>query len=88
MAPRRKVERVDREVTHAVAKVRGNPLMKVVAFLAEVGDQPPLITASVGTLAIGLATGRRDLARGGARMLASHLVATGAKLAGLAPMPG
>lgn len=77
----RKVEKIDRQVTHSVAKARHHPAMKVIGFLSEVADQPPLIAASVGTLAIGLATGRRDLARGGARMLASHLLATGAKLA-------
>ena len=55
--------------------------MRAIGFLSEVADQPPLIAASLGTIAIGLATRRGDLARGGARMLASHLLATGAKLA-------
>lgn len=77
----RKVARADRQATHKLAKHRRNPLMKAIGFLSEVADQPPLVAASLGTLAIGLATRRGDLARGGARMLASHLVATGAKLA-------
>lgn len=76
-----KIARADRNATHRVAKARNNPIMKVVGFLSEAGDQPPLIAASLGTLAIGLAAGRPDIARGGARMLLSHLLATGAKLA-------
>lgn len=75
----KKVEKVDREVTHALAKGRNNPVMKAIGFLSEAADQPPLIIASLGTVAIGLATKRADLARGGARMLASHLLATAAK---------
>ena len=77
----RKVVKADRAATHALAKNRKHPVMKAVAFLSEVADQPPLIAASLGTVAIGLATRRADIARGGARMLVSHLLATGAKLA-------
>lgn len=75
------VARADRRLTHRAASLRDNPVMKAVATLAEAADQPPLIIASLGTLAIGLVTRRADLTRGGARMLASHLVATGVKLA-------
>ena len=75
----RKIAKVDREVTHTMAQGRDTPLMKAVAFLSEAADQPPLIAASLGTFAIGLATRRADLARGGARMLLSHLLATAAK---------
>lgn len=77
----KKVAEADRDATHALAKNRKSPLIRVVGWLSEAADQPPLIAASLGTLAIGLAAGRADLARGGARMLASHLLATGAKLA-------
>ncbi len=77
----KKVARADIKATHQAAAARENPLMKIVASLAEVGDQPPLVAISLGTFAIGLLAGRGDVARGGARMLASHLVATGAKLA-------
>ena len=75
----KKVAKVDKEATHALAKRRDTPMMKAVGFLAEGADQPPLIALSLGTLAIGLVTRRGDLARGGARMLASHLLATAAK---------
>lgn len=77
----KKAARADVTATHKVAGARNTPVMKLVGFLAEAGDQPPLIAASIGTLAIGLVAGRADLARGGARMLFSHLLATGAKLA-------
>jgi membrane-associated phospholipid phosphatase len=77
----KKVVRADVEATHKAAAVRESRAMRVVAALAEAADQPPLIAASVGTLAIGLVTRRGDLTRGGARMLAAHLLATGAKLA-------
>ena len=69
----------DRDATHALARGRDHPVMKAIGFLGEAADQPPLIALSLGTLAVGLATRRGDLARGGARMLASHLLATVAK---------
>lgn len=77
----KKVAKADEAITHKAAGVRDTRAMKVFAALADVADQPPLIAASLGTLAIGLVTRRGDLTRGGARMLASHLLATGAKLA-------
>lgn len=77
----KQVVRADRKATHAVAQARDNPVMKAIGWLSEAADQPPLIAVSLGTLAIGLAAGRADLARGGARMLLSHLLATGAKTA-------
>lgn len=77
----KKVAELDQELTHAAAQARHHPVTKVVAALSELADQPPLIAASMGTLAVGIIGRRPDLARGGARMLASHLLATGAKLA-------
>ena len=77
----KRVARADEALTHRAARLRDRPLMKLFATLLEGADQPPLIAASAGTLAIGLLARRGDLARGGARMLASHLLATGAKLA-------
>lgn len=77
----KKTAKADIKLTHKAAGLRDNGVMKVIAALSEAADQPPLIAASVGTLVIGLATRRADLARGGARMLAAHLLATGAKLA-------
>lgn len=73
------VVRADEAATHALAAHRDSPWARAAAFVSEVADQPPLIAASAGTLAIGLVSGRRDLARGGVRMLFSHLLATGMK---------
>lgn len=80
-AAKKAIADADVGATHAAAGARNNPVMRVVAGLAEVGDQPPLVVASLGTFVIGLVTRRGDLARGGARMLAAHLLATAAKLA-------
>jgi hypothetical protein len=74
-----KAAQLDQDLTHAAAQARRHPVTRAVAMVAELADQPPLIAASFGTLAVGLIGGRADLARGGARMLASHLLATGAK---------
>lgn len=75
------VAEADRRATHAAAARRDAPLVKAIGFLAEAADQPPLIVASVATLAVGVAMRRADLARGGARMLLAHLLATAAKSA-------
>ncbi len=69
----------DKAVTHRAARHRDKPLAKAVGWAAELADEPQLLTLSVVTAAVGLATGRRDVARAGARMLAAHLVAIGAK---------
>ena len=77
----KRVARADRAITERSMRFRDRPMMRVFASFLEAADQPPLIIASAGTLAVGLLTRRADIARGGGRMLASHLVATGAKLA-------
>lgn len=75
------VGRSDRKATYKAAKHRDTPLVKATGWLAELGDQPQMIATSAATLAIGLFLKRRDVVRGGARMLASHLLATAAKTA-------
>lgn len=62
-------------------RLHDSPPVKVAGFLAEIADQPQLIAASLGTIAVGLLTKRGDLIRGGSRMLAAHLLATAAKSA-------
>ncbi len=76
-----KVAKLDRKVTHKVAALRDTRPMRFAALMAECADQPELITASIGTIGAGLVSRRPDLIRGGSRMLASHLVATGIKMA-------
>lgn len=73
------IAKADRDVTHDVARHRDSVPMRFAGFLGEVADQPQLITASVSTIAAGVLGRRPDLIRGGARMLAAHLVATAAK---------
>lgn len=70
---------VDKEATHTAAQVRDTRLAKIAGTAADVADQPPLIALSIGTALIGVVARRPDLIRGGLRMLASHLVATGIK---------
>ena len=77
----RTLARADRSATHKAAAHRDTVPMKVAGFLAEAADQPQLITASIATIAVGLLGRRPDLFRGGARMLASHLLATAGKTA-------
>ncbi len=53
--------------------------MRALAPIAKATDEPPLLALGLGTLAIGAALRRPALARSGARMVASHLLATGLK---------
>lgn len=75
------VAKADRDATHDAASRRDTTPMKVAGMLGEIADQPQLIALSAATIAAGLIGGRRDLVRGGARMLAAHLLATAAKTA-------
>lgn len=76
----KKAVKADRKATHKLAKLRDAPPLRVAAFLAEAADQPQLITAAAATIGAGLLTRRTDLVRGGSRMLAAHLAATGIKM--------
>jgi membrane-associated phospholipid phosphatase len=71
----------DREATHKAAEQRDTPVVKVVGFLAEIGDQPQLVATSIGTVVIGLIARRPEVVRGGVRMLAAHAAATFVKSA-------
>lgn len=75
----KKLTKADREATKKAAAHRDHPAVRLSGLLSDAADQPELITASVGTLVIGLVGRRPDLARGGARMLSAHLVATAGK---------
>jgi len=69
----------DRKTHESVLPYRNTPAVKAIGWLSEVGDQPQLLTLSSGVLAYGLVRGRPDLTRAGARMIASHLLATAMK---------
>jgi membrane-associated phospholipid phosphatase len=68
------VEQADVEVAKAVAPYRHSPTVRVLGQLSELADQPPLITICSVTLAWGLLSGNRRLARTGGRMLAAEIV--------------
>ncbi len=74
-----RIERADIAIGHAAARYQDHPIVKAIGAASEIADQPPLIALSVATLGVGLVRDDRRLARTGARMLASHLVATAIK---------
>lgn len=74
-----RIERADIAIGHAAARYKDHPLVKAIGTASEIADQPPMIALSVATLGAGLVRDDRRLTRTGARMLASHLVATAVK---------
>lgn len=71
-----KLEKVDIAVGEAAAPLRKRDPVRMLGWLSELADQPPLITICVATGGIGLVTGNRRLARAGGGMLAAELLAT------------
>lgn len=69
----------DRRVTHRAASERGNPVVEALGGLSEAADQPPLIALGIATAFLGLVVRNPVMMRGGVRMLAAELVATGLK---------
>ena len=59
--------------------LRDSRAVKALEPLAKASDEPPLMLLALGTLAAGTLLRRPTMIRTGARMVASHLVATGAK---------
>ena len=72
-------EHIDAALAEAAARQRRHPLVRVGGAVAELADQPPLIAACIATVAAGVVLRRPRLLRAGLRMLASEVVATGAK---------
>lgn len=73
------VEKVDVTVTEAVAEQSDRPWVRVLGFLSEVADQPPMRVLTLGTAAAGLALRDPRLTRTGLRMFAAHSLATAVK---------
>ncbi|UZK64798.1 phosphatase PAP2 family protein [Sphingomonas sp. M1-B02] len=73
------IERTDAALATAAARYRKHPVVRTLGTVAEIADQPPLISLCVGTIAAGALLRRPRLLRAGLRMLASEMVATGAK---------
>ena len=72
-------EAQDVSLARAAMLQRDHPVVRALGAASEVADQPPMIAICCATLAAGLLTRRPSLVRAGARMLASHLLATGIK---------
>lgn len=70
------VEQADRAVAAVASPARHTPAVRVLGWLSEIADQPPLITVCAATLAAGLVVRNRRLAAAGGRMLAAELLAT------------
>ncbi len=71
----------DRALSRRAAKAGDHPVVRITAAVGELADQPPLIMATAATAIGGIAFGNPGVTRVGVRMLASHLLATGIKLA-------
>jgi membrane-associated phospholipid phosphatase len=69
----------DAAAAEAALPYQGSPAMEALGRFASLGDQPPLRTLCVATIAAGLAGGDRRLAKAGVRMLVAHTLATLAK---------
>jgi undecaprenyl-diphosphatase len=69
----------DKATVRAVKPRKKSAAVRALSWASELGDQPQMLALSGGLLALGLV--RRDgrMARAGARMVLSHLLATAAK---------
>jgi membrane-associated phospholipid phosphatase len=79
-----KVGKAEHRATAAVRRLGDTAPVKALAPLAKLTDEPPLAALAAGTLALGVLLKKPLLVRSGARMLASHLLATGMKTVGKA----
>ena len=78
-AAAKKLAAKEHQHTGAAAKLRNSGPVRVLEPVAKAADQPPLLALGAGTLALGAMLRNPALTRTGARMLASHLVATALK---------
>lgn len=78
----KKVEKAAKKEHRLLAGITGladSKAVKALSPVAKVTDEPPLLALGLGTLALGTLLRRPTIIRSGARMVASHLVATGLK---------
>lgn len=75
----KRLEKTDRALSRKATAAPDAPATRTVAIVGELFDQPPLIALGAATLALGLILRRRPVVEAGARMLASHLLATAGK---------
>lgn len=81
MTTKSKATQADRDLTHAAAEKRDEPVVRVLGFVSEAADQLPLTGIVLATIATGAALGRPALVRGGVRMLIAHGIAAAMKTA-------
>lgn len=74
-----KAAQLEHQASRPAVAARDSWIVRVLGQASEAADQPPLIALSLATFAGGAVLGRREIARAGARMLAAHALATGAK---------
>ena len=73
------VMKLDKAAHEAVRPYQDSGAVEALTWYAKLGDQPQMLTLSSLVLASGLARGDSRMARAGLRMIAAHLLATGAK---------
>ena len=69
-------EKADIAVARSAAPLRRHKAVKVLGWVSDIADQPPLITLCAATFAAGLILRDGRMARAGGRMLAAELLAT------------
>jgi len=72
-------EDADRRQAHDATRKDNGAFVRIAGRASDLADQPPLIALSTATILVGVASRRPVVLRTGARMLASHLLATGIK---------
>ena len=75
----RQAARADAEIDETFAPLRESPVIRALAVVGKLGDQPQLRLMSSALFVIGLATRNRRLSKAAARMLVAHELATGFK---------
>lgn len=70
---------LDGAVATALAPYGDHPAVRAIGFVGKQGDQPQMLALSGLVLVGGLLRGDRRVMNAGARMIAAHLLATGAK---------
>ena len=73
------VAKKEHALLERVVALRDHGVVKALSPVAKATDEPPLLALGLGTLALGTMLRRPTVIRSGARMVASHLVATGLK---------
>lgn len=74
-----KVAETEHGLLARVIDLSGTRVVQALSPIAKATDEPPLLALGIGTLAFGMVLRRPAVIRSGARMVASHLVATGLK---------